>query len=174
MGLTRSNRAETYVWVPSSACCHVLGAFGSNPWVNPWQPVPFLPFLIIQKTKCCLSQAGWAVPFSRRCFHMRGLFSSGQQTGSGVGGIWLCSSAILGDTGMCCRAVCACLPPSALWVGMQTHPQLALVGMQTQSHTDSTSLAAAKATESGWFLSVLTSLHLFFRACQTLTGSSCF
>lgn len=71
------------------------------------------------------------------------------------GGVWLClvrSSAILGDTGTCCRAVCAHLPPCALWVGMRTHPQPALVGMQTQSHTDSTSLAAAKTAESDWFL----------------------
>lgn len=135
------------------AFCRVLGAFGSNPWVNPWQPVPFQPFLIIQKTKCCLSHAGWAVLLKMLSYERP--VQSWPADWLWGGGVWLClvrSSAVLGDTGTCCRAVCAHLPPCALWVGMQTHPQPALVGMQTQSHTDSTSLAAAKTAESDWFL----------------------
>lgn len=102
------------------------------------------------------------------------MFNPGQQTGSGGGSVWLClvcSSALLGDIGTGCRAVCAHLPPCALWVKMQTHPQPGLVGMQTQSHTESTSPAVAKAVESDWFLFALTLLHLFFSClpdCQAV------
>lgn len=129
----------------------------------------------MQKTKCCLSHAGWAVPLSPRCFHMRGLFNPGQQTGSRGGGCLVCSSAVLGDSGTCCRAVCPHLPPCAPWVEMQTHPQPALVGMQTQSHTGSTSLAVAKPVESDWIFSALTLLHLFFSClpdCQAVLAFS--
>lgn len=132
-------REPKHVWMPSTAC---FMSYTGSLWIKPMgKPMatctmPAMPYRSYRRQNACLSHTGWAVPFSPRCFHIRGLFNPGQQTGLGGGSIWLCllcSSAVLGDTGTCCRAVCAHLPPCALWIEMQTHPQPALLVMWTQT-----------------------------------------